>query len=395
MEVAEHFYSDDPTQGPPDAKTTLAGVDYFFLGNGLIQAAVQVCTSGLATPLGLLILHPERLGPKRTALTFDLKHGLAPTTVRIRTATGLLAPQPGSLDAHWTDVGGVPACGSHGKATTCRSKRPSIAPLVSPGVWSAAYGHASHLRAFSVGPFAQARSKSHWTVRSSCQNVSRRKRRLSTRRVGAAMTGKCMPHWTAAPTDEADGASLWAGCATLSCPSPTLEHLFRAARNQLPAVITASGRMDGSIWQYNLEWVRDQACAATALVCLGAVELARTMIDRLLTEFVSDEGDCVDSGRRRAAADVELDQNGYLITALETYVNWTGDVDLLRRHWARVVALAEFPLRGEFRHAPSGLLHNRREYWERHDVHGIQDGLEMVHQLYVAVAWRAQRVWRG
>jgi hypothetical protein len=33
MEVAEHFYTDDPAQGPPDAKTTLDGVDYFFLGN--------------------------------------------------------------------------------------------------------------------------------------------------------------------------------------------------------------------------------------------------------------------------------------------------------------------------------------------------------------------------
>ena len=60
--------------------------------------------------------------------------------------------------------------------------------------------------------------------------------------------------------------------------------------------------MDGSIWQYNLEWVRDQACAAAALVSLGAVDTARTMCERLLTEFLSDEGDCVDSGRRREPA---------------------------------------------------------------------------------------------
>lgn len=40
MEVKEHFYSDDPARGPADAKTTLPGVQYFFLGNGLIQAAV-------------------------------------------------------------------------------------------------------------------------------------------------------------------------------------------------------------------------------------------------------------------------------------------------------------------------------------------------------------------
>jgi len=40
MEVKEHFYADDPRCGPEDAWTTLPGVDYFFIGNGLIQAAV-------------------------------------------------------------------------------------------------------------------------------------------------------------------------------------------------------------------------------------------------------------------------------------------------------------------------------------------------------------------
>ena len=109
MDVAEHVYTDDPTQGPPDAKTTLAGVDYFFLGNGLIQAAVQVCTSGQGTPVGLLILHPEQLRSKRRALTFDPQHGLAPTAVTIRVGTRVFAPQGPTLEARWADIGGVPA----------------------------------------------------------------------------------------------------------------------------------------------------------------------------------------------------------------------------------------------------------------------------------------------
>ena len=29
METQEHFYSDDPSRGPVDGKTTLGGVDYF------------------------------------------------------------------------------------------------------------------------------------------------------------------------------------------------------------------------------------------------------------------------------------------------------------------------------------------------------------------------------
>jgi hypothetical protein len=59
MEVAEHFYADDPSRGPVDGKTTLEGVDYFFLGNGLVQAAVQVTPAAGATPVGLLVMDPE------------------------------------------------------------------------------------------------------------------------------------------------------------------------------------------------------------------------------------------------------------------------------------------------------------------------------------------------
>ena len=68
MDMKEHIYADDPKVGHPDIRTYLEGVDYFFIGNGLIQAAVQVCRSGEGTPLGLLIMNPDRFGPKRAAL---------------------------------------------------------------------------------------------------------------------------------------------------------------------------------------------------------------------------------------------------------------------------------------------------------------------------------------
>ena len=83
MEVQEHFYSDDPSRGPVDSKTTLRGVDYFFLGNGLIQAAVQVTAAEGATAVGLLVMDPERLGPKRTALTFDKISGISATALSL------------------------------------------------------------------------------------------------------------------------------------------------------------------------------------------------------------------------------------------------------------------------------------------------------------------------
>jgi len=101
--------------------------------------------------------------------------------------------------------------------------------------------------------------------------------------------------------------------------------------------------MDGSIWQYNLEWVRDQSAAVAAFVMLGDFNMARTMLDRLLRDFVTDEGDTVDSGRRRGVEDVELDQNGELLLAIKTYVEWTGDVSILTAHRQRIRTVANSP----------------------------------------------------
>ena len=101
MEVQEHFYADDPSRGPADAKTTLRGAEYFFLGNGFIQAAVQIAPAGDGTPVGLLIMDPERLGPKRAALSFDKDTGIAATGVSIEARGDGHAPRPGSVRAAW------------------------------------------------------------------------------------------------------------------------------------------------------------------------------------------------------------------------------------------------------------------------------------------------------
>jgi hypothetical protein len=66
-------------------------------------------------------------------------------------------------------------------------------------------------------------------------------------------------------------------------------------------------------------------------------------------------------------------------------VNWTGDLGLVADVWDRITAIAEYPLRPEFRHAPSGMLSGSREFWERHAAHGIAPGLEMVYQLFVSI----------
>ena len=62
MDTEEHIYADDPAVGPPDVRTDLEGVSYYFLGNGHVQAAVQVDPSGVGTAVGLLVMNPGQLG---------------------------------------------------------------------------------------------------------------------------------------------------------------------------------------------------------------------------------------------------------------------------------------------------------------------------------------------
>ncbi len=57
----------------------------------------------------------------------------------------------------------------------------------------------------------------------------------------------------------------------------------------------------------------------------------------------------MDSSEVRGPDEAELDQNGVLLYALEQYVRWTGDVSMIAEHWARVAAVAEYPLRPRVR----------------------------------------------
>ncbi len=109
MEVKEHIYTDDPRRGPADVKTTLPGVAYYFLGNGLIQAAVQVLNRPGGTPLGLLVMHPDSLKPKRAALPMDAKVGLAPTMISLRRGGRSISPRPGGVSAGHNESLGIPA----------------------------------------------------------------------------------------------------------------------------------------------------------------------------------------------------------------------------------------------------------------------------------------------
>jgi len=389
MEVKEHFYADDPSRGPADAKTTLRDVDYFFLGNGRIQAAVQIAPAGDGTAVGLLIMDPERLGPKRAALSFDQGSGIAATAVTLMDGRAARTARPGAVRAMWLRSSADPRV-----RVLWRSGPYSVEEIFfCPDMRTGRLLRQVTVTRPAAGPSA-CRLSTGLPGRTIETRLRFRGRAASPIHFEYRLTGR--PDRVAAhirlspgPAGETESAAHWKTTADCRFHDPLLDHLFTASKSQLRAAVSASGRMDGGIWQYNLEWVRDQAFAAMALAMSGEPGPARTILARLLADFISDEGAPVDSSRLRPPAESELDQNGILLVALESYLQWTGDEDLIRSNWDRIVKVAGFPLRPEFRHAASGLLVNRREFWERHGAHGIRPGLELAQQLFVAMGLRS------
>ncbi|NIA29109.1 MAG: hypothetical protein GWP06_04245 [Actinobacteria bacterium] len=383
MEMNEHFYSEDPTQGPSDVKTTLKDVNYFFLGNGLIQAAVQVCAGNEGTPLGLLLMNPDNFTPKRGALTFDAEKGLQATGISIISDGRIRTALPEDLQATWIDIEKIPAV---------------------QVVWqSEDFGVCERF-------YCPDRQTSRLVREIRVQNLSKAEKTVSIRTgikeqfIERECRLKVNGEQTLAVAYQIENASVslhfaseaeiaisdhaqryWQNTPLCDFSSPALNHLFTSSKYQLQAPISHSGLMDASIWQYNLEWVRDQANVVMGLTVSGQFELAGTLLDRMLRKFVTKDGDTVDSGKVRPPEETELDQNGVLLLALKTFVDWTGDIDLVKQHWDKIYAVAKFPLTPIFAHSRSGLLHNSREYWERHNAYGIVDGFEMAYQVYVSV----------
>ncbi len=382
IDVKEHFYEDDPLSGHPDVRTRLRDASYFFLGNGHIQAAVQIAPAGEGTATGLLIMNPESFGKKREALTMDSRRGLEKTLIRIVSGEKVSTAHSKNLKAEWVDKHKIPAVRLRWHTQDFQIKEifycPDFSqPLLVREVWiknlkgrgtrvciQTGVLRTSLERELFLGPGKEEKVFLSYKLGHSGKKI------LIDSIPEALWSQKAVHRWNEVSS---------------SFGSPLLDHYFNASRFQLVAAVSKSGKVDGSIWQYNREWVRDQAMIAQALSMSGSFEIARRILKRLFEEFVTEKGDTIDSSEKRDKDEVELDQNGVLLDSLKNYVLWSGDHDLAKEIWKKIVAAAEFPLSKVFRHQPSGLLANKREFWERHQAHGIEKGMELVHQLFTSI----------
>jgi hypothetical protein len=382
IEVNERFYDDDPAKGHPDVRTKLKDVSYFFLGNGHIQAAVQIAPSGEGTPVGLLIMNPEHLGKKREALTCDHDSGLENTMIRITSASAAKTTRIGALEAGWLEDYEIPVAHILWQVGNFRIAEFFYCPDISQPVIMrevrlkniANHIAQAHLKTgvldktvgeeFSLEPEGIKKTFLRYTLNSSGKHV------ILDLVPEAGVSRKALQYWK----EKAYGLF----------GTPILDHYFNASRFQLPGVISKSGKVDASIWQHNQERVRDQAMMAVGLTISGHHEIAYRILDRLFEKFVTQKGNIKNSSEELGSDEVELDQNGMLLFALKNYVLWTDSQELISKHWNKIVATAEFPLSDVFLHSRSGLLANRKEYWGRHQNHGIVKGMELAHQLFAA-----------
>ena len=387
IQAREHFYADDPKIGHPDVRTRLKDVSYCFIGNGALLAAVQIAPGGEGTPLGLLIWDPDRFIKKRDVPTMDPETGLGKTAVRIADSGEVLSIDSGTIKVLWGTRVPLPAVSITWESGPflveenffCLNNKD---PVLVRAIFFLNRGKDSRNVCVSTGIRDTRLEEDLFlkTGKSAGLHLIYRLDKLSH----SVMLLKADKPFNGKAAEDGPVQSF-----SLSFQHSLLDRYAAAAAIQLPSVISGTGRADASIWQYNHEWVRDGSWMALGLLLCGEHVRCRVLLQRLLEHHVSSDGDTVDSGKRRDTEDVELDQNGELLFVLARYVRWTGDGEFIRAHREKIRALAEFPLRDDFRHPVYGLLATSREYWERHRIHGIMPGMELAHQLFVILGLEA------
>jgi len=382
INAEEHIYDDDPAIGHPDVKTFLNDVSYFFIGNGLIQAAVQFSPSGEGTPYGLLIMDPDRLEFKRDSYTMDNISGLKNTGLSLIDSISGKDIIPGKISAEWSQTKAVPSAEIKWNSGVLdvsetfycpdRNKSRIIRQII-------IYNTSNSVADITIMTGVQEQT----IIRNHDHIIGGEKLELFLEYYLDKSKESISLRFVSDGIPDIDCINYWEKLGKISTGWNIPDKFFNMSSFLLPSVISQKGKVDASIWQYKREWVRDHSYMAMGLILSGSFDLAEIVLERLLNEFISDNGSPMDSSEERDYEDVELDQNGILLSTIKTFYLWTGRIDFVKQNYNKIVLLAEFPIKEVFIHKESGMLFNCRDFWERHDIHGIKPGIEFIHQAMV------------
>jgi GH15 family glucan-1,4-alpha-glucosidase len=112
------------------------------------------------------------------------------------------------------------------------------------------------------------------------------------------------------------------------------------------------------------------------------------VLENIFTRLTIDAGMAMESSRFRGGQDSELNNNGEILKACKTYLDWTGDIEFIREYYPRIVAIANYLLRPEFLIEETGLLSSSRDIWERSAAVGILPGYDVAHQTFGIIGLR-------
>ena len=407
----------------PDSRNDAPGAEHYFLGNGLLTAAIQTCAKpGTGTHCGLVLFSPEHFTRRWNTFLYHVRSALADSRLGILLNGVMHFPEPGASDVKWIYPGGIPTVEIVWRAEGClitehlycaaadpylirrvtvrNETNAPLSPVVvapfrpsqvffdeyeynaSRGVLMASGYHRLEL-------FSLDRHEPHdRELRVPLTVLAPGSERSATVVLAVDASHSRFDQKGLTAIRNATQA-FWDKAACVSAGDKNLDHLFRVSQSGIRAAAAASGKIDGGLLQYNCEWVRDASMVAVGALMAGYADQAEVMLDRILDRSVDDEGRTLDSGRHRPPDMIELDQNGQILWAVYMHWVWTGSDSLMRKHWRRLSAVADYPLQSQFRDPAIGLVKNTREFWERHAAFGVREGYELAYQTWDIVGWQA------
>ncbi len=411
---AQHSPDEERQELHLDYQSNNPGTEYFFLGNGLIQAALQTSPSAdSGTHCGLLLMSPEHFGRKISSYLYHPERGLMNSRFLPNVGGTGYEPAPGVATVSWAYPDGIPTIVIEYPAGPCRVREELFCPINdsaivrsvfirntgSTGVAASGilllYPNLMFFDEYEVdrdrltltaGGYQRMELFAHPASTAGDRHLAVDFGTLEPGEEAKATFFLTLDH-TRAEIErkglermKAETAEYWQGRATVSTGHQGLDHLVRTSMTGIRAGVAQSGKMDGAIWQYNLEWVRDQSMVAGASAMCGNREIAEALLRRILTRSVDDSGRTVEASRHRPMETMELDQNGELLYALWNYWVWTGNDTVIKEFWPKISSVADYVLQPVFRDPSIGLLKNTREYWEREASFGVREGYELAYQ---------------
>ena len=400
----------------PDYQSNNPGTEYFIFGNGKILGALQASPNpDLGTHGGLLVMSSEHFGRKISTYLYHPERGLQNSRFTpIINGRGYL-PEFAHSTIRWIYPNGIPTVVLEWEAAGCAVQEESFCPIHDSAIVRTVtlrnntgsaidatsamllYPNLMYFDEYQVDRVNMTlTAKGYKTMQLFSLNKSTVGDRHMNIPFGEIAPGEekqiTLVFTLDLPREEFERKGLermreetrkyWAQHGTFETNHAGLNHLFACSKSGLRAAVAQSGKMDGGIWQYNMEWVRDQSMVAVGTAMSGQSDIAEALLRRMISQSVDEDGRTVDSSRHRPPETMELDQNGELLYALWMYWVWTGSDHLIREYWKKIRNVAEYVLQPKFRDPAIGLLKNSREYWERDPAFGVKEGYELAYQTW-------------